>query len=243
MRPSINAGDGFGIPKWQVSFGATYNTAITANVDGYLRLDYQWQSNYLNGTSYGTANYNVFTRKADSQDLLNARAGVRFGDVDINVFHNNLLNCVTGSATRRHGKGACNAATGGPNCTVYTTWTPFVNQNYQRPRDHRLPGHLSVLSAAKGLTDKGSRRGAEPRRLFYSSSAARSDDPDAVVDVRGQELDVLRAFREADHHVGARLPPLFSRSSQVGLPARRPTAGAARCGTSARRMASLFRLP
>jgi outer membrane receptor protein involved in Fe transport len=134
VRPSINAGDGFNIPKWQVSFSAQYNTALTSTIDGYARLDYQWQSDYLNGTSYGTANYNVFTLKADSQDLMNARVGVRFGQVDLNVFANNLLNSRDRIGNAGNGKGACNAATGGPNCTVYTTFTPFVNQSYQKPR-------------------------------------------------------------------------------------------------------------
>jgi hypothetical protein len=76
----------------------------------------------------------VFTLKADSQDLMNARVGVRFGQVDLNIFANNLLNSRDKIGNAGNGKGACNAATGGPNCTVYTTFSPFVNQTYQKPR-------------------------------------------------------------------------------------------------------------
>jgi outer membrane receptor protein involved in Fe transport len=133
---SINAGDGFSIPPWQVSFSAQYNTALTATIDGYLRLDYQWQSDYKNGFSYGTSSFNPFTYHADSQDLLNARLGVRFDNIDLNIFANNLLNSRDELGKAGIGRTACSnaVATRTPQCTTYTTYNPFVAKTYQRPR-------------------------------------------------------------------------------------------------------------
>jgi hypothetical protein len=101
---------------------------------GYARLDYQWQDAYKNGSSYGTAGFNPNTYNVQAQSLLNLRVGVRRDKVELNVFVNNLTDARAQIGNAGNGKTVCNSATGGPNCTVYSTDNPFVSIAVQRPR-------------------------------------------------------------------------------------------------------------
>jgi outer membrane receptor protein involved in Fe transport len=136
--PTVNAGDPLGVTPWQVSASVEYRFTGLGKYDMYLRGDDQWQSAYTNGPSYGVSQYNPFTRIVGSQNLINARAGTRLNSWDFAVFALNLLDSRMAVGNAGNGKGACatpTAATpGGPGCTTYTTWTPFVAQTYQRPR-------------------------------------------------------------------------------------------------------------
>jgi outer membrane receptor protein involved in Fe transport len=135
--PAQNAGAPLGVPPWQISGSAEY-TFTLGKWDGYVRADDQWQSTYVNGPSYGVSQYNPYTRYVPSQNTLNARAGVRLESWDLNVFALNLLDSRDKLGNAGNGIGACAspsaAAPGGPGCAVYSTWTPFVQQIYQRPR-------------------------------------------------------------------------------------------------------------
>ena len=131
---SINSGDGFSIPKWQVSSSAQYDRALTDKYMGYVRLDYQWQDAYLNGTSYGTGGFNPNTYHVQAQSQLGVRLGVRHDNVEVNVFANNVTNAHAQLGNAGNGQTVCNSATGGPNCTVYATDNPFVSAAYQHPR-------------------------------------------------------------------------------------------------------------
>ncbi len=133
VAPSINAGDGFGIPKWQVSSSAEYERALVGPYYGYLRLDYQWQDAYLNGTSYGTAGYNANTYHVQSQQTLNLRIGVRRDGVEVNIFANNLTDAHAQLGNAGNGHTVCTTA-GGPTCSAYVTDNPFVSEAFQRPR-------------------------------------------------------------------------------------------------------------
>jgi outer membrane receptor protein involved in Fe transport len=131
---SINAGDGFGIPKWQTSASAEYDRHLWGDYDGYIRLDHQWQDAYLNGTSYGTSSFNPFTYHVQAQQTLNLRIGVRRDAMEINIFSNNITDAHAQLGNAGNGKGVCNSSLGGPNCTVYVTDNPFVSEAFQRPR-------------------------------------------------------------------------------------------------------------
>jgi hypothetical protein len=104
----------------------------------YIRGDDQWQGAYVNGPSYGVSTYNPFTRYVAAQNLLNARLGVRMRTWDLNVFALNVLDSRDPIGNAGNGIGACSSPTsatpGGPGCTTYATWSPFVQQTYQRPR-------------------------------------------------------------------------------------------------------------
>lgn len=134
---TFNEGDPVGVPKWQVNVGARFDFDV-GNLRSYIRADYQFQGEYTDGPSFGTGNYNPFTRYKDATDQVNVRAGVNLGAVEVNVFANNLLDSrdevSTGPTSGGNGQTGCNAALGGEGCTVYTLFSPFVQQQYQRPR-------------------------------------------------------------------------------------------------------------
>jgi outer membrane receptor protein involved in Fe transport len=141
VAPSINAGDPFPIPKWQVSLSAVYNRNLFG-FDTYLRGDYQWQSAYDGPGSFGVATYNPFQRHVPSRDVLNARFGVRLNNWDVNLFANNLLDSRAKLAAPTN-VGAGVGITGCPlpsaggtaACAGFSNFNPFVNQPYQRPRE------------------------------------------------------------------------------------------------------------
>jgi hypothetical protein len=104
--------------------------------NGYGRLDYQWQDGYLNGTSYGTAGYNPFTRYVQAQQQLSLRVGIRNEKMELNAFVNNLTDARAQIGNAGNGKSLCStaAATVSPACTTYTQDNPFVGATYQKPR-------------------------------------------------------------------------------------------------------------
>jgi iron complex outermembrane receptor protein len=137
VPPSINAGDHFAIPKWQISTSAQYDfTLVKQNV--YIRGDYQYQGGYQTPGTYGVAVYNPFTLNVPSWDTLALRGGVTFSNWDLNLYANNVLDSFQKLGNAGNGITGCAqpAAVGGsPACTSYSTYNPFVTQNYQRPRE------------------------------------------------------------------------------------------------------------
>jgi outer membrane receptor protein involved in Fe transport len=135
--PAQNAGAPLGVPPWQISGSAEY-TFTVGKWDAYVRADDQWQGAYTNGPAYGVSQYSPYTRYVPSQNTLNARAGLRLSTWDVNVFALNLLDSRDKIGNAGNGIGACaspsSATPGGPGCSVYATWSPFVQQVYQRPR-------------------------------------------------------------------------------------------------------------
>jgi iron complex outermembrane receptor protein len=130
IKPSINPGDGFSIPPWQVSASAEYTHDIVNNMNGYLRLDYQYQGAYQNGASYGTSSYDYFTRGVPVVTYVNGRLGVRVKGFDVNIYANNLLDARAQIGNAGNGKIGCSDYY----CNQYITYTPFVSQAYQQPR-------------------------------------------------------------------------------------------------------------
>jgi outer membrane receptor protein involved in Fe transport len=134
---SINAGDGFSIPKWQASASAQYETALAGAYTGYARLDYQWQDAYLQGSGLGTGGFNPNTYHVQSQSLLNTRIGIRRDGVEFNIFINNLTDARAQLGNAGNGHTVCAASTAAapnPNCATYATDNPFVSIAIQRPR-------------------------------------------------------------------------------------------------------------
>ncbi|MGZ3275691.1 MAG: TonB-dependent receptor [Caulobacteraceae bacterium] len=132
VAPSINAGDGFGIPKWQVSSSAQYDVRLMGPYSGFVRLDYQWQDAYLQGTSFGTAGFNYNTYHVQSQQQLGLRIGVRRDQFELDVFANNITNAHAQLGNAGNGHTVCTATS--PTCATYVTDNPFVSEAYQRPR-------------------------------------------------------------------------------------------------------------
>jgi outer membrane receptor protein involved in Fe transport len=132
VAPSINAGDHFAIPKWQVSASVQYDTQI-ASFDAYARADYQWQSSYKGPGTFGVAVYLPQQLKVVERDVVNARVGVRFDKWDLNVFANNLLDGHDKVGNLGNGITGCGVTSIG--CTSFSNFNPFVAQTYQRPRE------------------------------------------------------------------------------------------------------------
>ncbi len=126
-------GDPIGVPKWQANIGTRFDFDV-ASKPSFFRVDYQFQGKYLNGSGYGTGNYNPNTRTVGATHLVNARAGIDLGAMDVNLFVNNVLNSRQKIGNAGIGQSGCNIATGGVGCTVYSFFQPFVAQQYQAPR-------------------------------------------------------------------------------------------------------------
>jgi outer membrane receptor protein involved in Fe transport len=133
VAPSINAGDHFAVPQWQFSASAQYDfTVYERNL--YLRGDYQYQGGYTNPGSFGVAVYNPYTLNVPSWDVFSLRGGITFANWDLNVYSNNLFNKWQKLGNAGAGISGCQPASG-PSCSSFTVYSPFVTQNYVRPRE------------------------------------------------------------------------------------------------------------
>ena len=130
---TFNQGDPLGVPKLQANGGVRFDLRVLDR-KSYARLDYLYTGSYEQGPTFGTGNYNPFTRDVGATDQVNARVGVNIDQWDVNLFATNLLNGRDKVGNSGNGKGGCNAATGGTGCTVYSLFNPFVQQAYQKPR-------------------------------------------------------------------------------------------------------------
>ena len=126
-------GDPLGVPDLQANAGMRFDFSAFDH-RAYARLDYLYSGSYLQGSSFGTGNYNPFTRDVGSTDQVNARLGINIDRWDLSLYSVNLLNSRDKIGNSGIGRGGCNAATGGTGCTVYSLFNPFVNQAYQKPR-------------------------------------------------------------------------------------------------------------
>jgi iron complex outermembrane receptor protein len=130
---TYNAGDPLGVPVWQAALGARYDLEVVS-LPSYIRADLQYRGAFVTGPSVGSANYNPFTRNIPSNVQVNLRGGVTYKRWDINLFANNVFDARGKIGVGGNGQSSCNAITGGPACTVYAQFTPFVENTYQMPR-------------------------------------------------------------------------------------------------------------
>ena len=126
----FNAGDKLAVPPIQISASAQYSWDIFGH-DAYARLDYQYQSSYHRIGSAGTSAFTPFQFTVSPRDVFNARIGVNFDRLEVNVFSNNLLDGKDTIENAGNGKTTCNNVA----CSSYVGFNPFVNQAYQRPRE------------------------------------------------------------------------------------------------------------
>jgi outer membrane receptor protein involved in Fe transport len=132
----------FALPPWTLSVGARYEHEITNKAKGYVRGDFRYSKGFLNNP-FGTTGYNPDSNVNPSYYTANLRAGVEYGDFDINLFVNNLLDRKDGnigggrSGCTLPGAGgtpACNTpATNAPN--GYTGYNPLRTINTGNPRE------------------------------------------------------------------------------------------------------------
>jgi iron complex outermembrane receptor protein len=128
-----NVGDPLGVPTWQAAIGGRYDFTL-ASLPTFVRADYQYTGAYQVGPGYGTGNYNPFTRNSPVNDQLNLRGGISYRNWEVEAFAINILDSREKIGSAGNGQSGCNTATGGPGCTVYSSFNPFVAQAYQKPR-------------------------------------------------------------------------------------------------------------
>jgi outer membrane receptor protein involved in Fe transport len=133
--PSFNAGDKFNIPPLQASFGTQFDFRLGSQRDAFVRLDGSYQNEYRSGATFGASGYggNYFTRFTPSQFLMNLRVGTKFENgLDANFYVANLLDNEKQIGGFSDGRGACSATS--VDCSVYTSYSPFVAQSFLTPR-------------------------------------------------------------------------------------------------------------
>ena len=139
---TYNKGDPLGVPDLQANAGVRFDFGAFEH-RAYARLDYFYTDSYTQGSSFGTGNYNPFTRDVPSVDQVNMRLGMNIDRWDLSLYATNLLNSRDMVGNAGIGRGGCNAATGGEGCTVYSLFNPFVAQAYQKPRSIGLQANYS----------------------------------------------------------------------------------------------------
>jgi iron complex outermembrane recepter protein len=83
------AGDRIGGPKWTGAVFGLGEAAVSSNVDGYLRVDYSFQSSGIppNPNDFG---YDPGLTTLPATNELSMRVGAKFSSVDVSLFVNNL---------------------------------------------------------------------------------------------------------------------------------------------------------
>jgi outer membrane receptor protein involved in Fe transport len=129
----VLAGQKIPVPPYTASLGGRYDYRLTDRVNLYIRGDFRWQKGYPT---------NPFPTTAYSPDAVNQsysttnfRAGVEYGDFDINAFVNNAFDRKTG--TLGGGRSQCLAAAAGgtAECTTYAAYNPLLTINTGSPRE------------------------------------------------------------------------------------------------------------
>ncbi|KUR74582.1 TonB-dependent receptor [Novosphingobium sp. Fuku2-ISO-50] len=90
----VQKGDHIDTQPWSGTVGATYERALSSAAQSYARVDYTYHSRSSTTPLLDTANggYDAAAVPAPQTQLVNLRAGVRFGRADVSAFVNNLFN-------------------------------------------------------------------------------------------------------------------------------------------------------
>ena len=124
----VGDGQPFAVPKYTFSVGARYEATLSSTIRGYVRGDYRHASSYYLNPQPSTN----FTpdQQAQAYGTANFRAGVLYGDFDINVFANNAFDRSTGLIGG--GRAACIDL---PACTTFRTYNPWRTMDSGYPRE------------------------------------------------------------------------------------------------------------
>ena len=129
------AGQKMEVPPVSLSLGSRYDFDISTEMRGYVRADYRYSSKLSNISTQvwplsSFAPDNVYM----ASKIVNARAGVTFKGVDLNVYANNLFNYDKGNIIGGR-TGCATVANGGTAaCTTFTTYNPYFQQQFPTPR-------------------------------------------------------------------------------------------------------------
>ncbi len=86
----VKKGGSLGIPVWQFNVGGQYDFELMNRFASYVRVDYQYASDYQRGSAAGTVGYVAQTVYGAPTHYMTARAGMRFDGYEASLFVNNL---------------------------------------------------------------------------------------------------------------------------------------------------------
>jgi outer membrane receptor protein involved in Fe transport len=132
--PIVLDGQKFALPPYTFNVGVRYEHAVSDALKGYARVDWRFTKGYQN-VPFGTAGWNPDSNVIPTVQRTNLRVGVEYGDFDINVFANNLLN--SGSGSVAGGRSGCTLPSNGGTeaCTTFTGYNPYETINGGYPRE------------------------------------------------------------------------------------------------------------
>jgi outer membrane receptor protein involved in Fe transport len=133
----ISADSRFNLAPVQGNLGSQLDFHL-GSLAAFLRADVQYSGGYLSGNDFGAANYSPY-RDVPDWTRVDLRAGANFdwGSVQLYVYNatddHKLRNARDSFGNVSDGRSGCTTA-GGPYCTAFTNYSPFVTLNVQTPR-------------------------------------------------------------------------------------------------------------
>lgn len=88
----IHKGTPLAIPDWSGTAGIGYERLLGADLQGYGRVDYQYQSAYTRGYIPGDLAFDAPINDVGASKYASVRLGVRYLGADISLFANNVFN-------------------------------------------------------------------------------------------------------------------------------------------------------
>jgi outer membrane receptor protein involved in Fe transport len=131
--PVVQKGDKLPVPPWAISVNARYDFSVLGKHTAYLRADWRYTSKYFRGFGPGVNSFAPDTRQAASASIVNARAGMNFNRLDINLFVNNLFES-RDALGFSGGRTSCTPNTDA-SCATFTSYNPFFAEQSFRPRE------------------------------------------------------------------------------------------------------------
>ena len=130
--PVVQKGDTLPVPPWTVAVGLQYDFSVGL-YRAFVRGDYQFTSNYLNGVGPGVNAYSPDSYHLPSATVVNVRTGMTVGHVDVSAFVNNLFKS-TDPLALAGGRTGCSPNTD-PACATFSNYNPFQGESSFRPRE------------------------------------------------------------------------------------------------------------
>jgi len=133
----IESGQPFNVPKFTANFGIQYNLPLFGQ-RSFVRSDWQYQGAYSAGTPYPLSGFTPYSNYP-AWFLVNLRAGMNFRWGDVQLYTYNLLNRQAwenpqnAAGMSSFGGSGCSVS-GGPSCSKFIVFTPFVTALVPTPR-------------------------------------------------------------------------------------------------------------
>ncbi|HWI87578.1 MAG TPA: TonB-dependent receptor, partial [Sphingomonas sp.] len=105
-QPFVSKGQRFGGPLWSGSVFGQIEREVDPGITGYMRADYSFATKKTAADAPGNFSYDPDLPALPNTNFISVRAGVRFDDIDISLFIDNLTNSRDLIARNHDGFGA-----------------------------------------------------------------------------------------------------------------------------------------